>query len=30
VENLNETLRHCDQLAQQAGRLKQLVGSFRI
>ncbi len=30
VENLNETLRHCDALAQQAGRLKQLVGSFRI
>ena len=30
VENLNDTLRHCDQLAQQAGRLKQLVGSFRI
>jgi methyl-accepting chemotaxis protein len=30
VENLNETLHHCDQLAQQAGRLKQLVGSFRI
>ncbi|AGN78591.1 methyl-accepting chemotaxis protein McpA [Pseudomonas sp. GD03651] len=30
VENLNETLLHCDQLAQQAGRLKQLVGSFRI
>ena len=30
VENLNETLRHCDALSQQAGRLKQLVGSFRI
>ncbi|MFR0672131.1 methyl-accepting chemotaxis protein [Enterobacterales bacterium AW_CKDN230030176-1A_HGKHYDSX7] len=30
VENLNQTLRHCDALAQQAGRLKQLVGSFRI
>ncbi|MNG85885.1 Methyl-accepting chemotaxis protein PctB [compost metagenome] len=30
VENLNQTLHHCDQLAQQAGRLKQLVGSFRI
>ncbi|MBF8780930.1 methyl-accepting chemotaxis protein [Pseudomonas fulva] len=30
MENLNETLRHCDALAQQAGRLKQLVGSFRI
>ncbi|EKT4481350.1 methyl-accepting chemotaxis protein McpA [Pseudomonas putida] len=30
VQNLNETLLHCDQLAQQAGRLKQLVGSFRI
>ncbi|OCT20802.1 chemotaxis protein [Pseudomonas putida] len=30
VQNLNETLRHCDALSQQAGRLKQLVGSFRI
>ena len=30
VENLNETLRHCDAMAQQAGRLKQLVDSFRI
>ncbi|MGW7775464.1 methyl-accepting chemotaxis protein [Pseudomonas parafulva] len=30
VQNLNETLRHCDALTQQAGRLKQLVGSFRI
>jgi len=30
VENLNDTLRHCDALSQQAGRLKQLVGSFRI
>nr|WP_323115082.1 methyl-accepting chemotaxis protein McpA [Pseudomonas guariconensis] len=30
VKNLNETLRHCDALSQQAGRLKQLVGSFRI
>ncbi|MDR2307223.1 MAG: hypothetical protein LBE53_08525, partial [Paucimonas sp.] len=30
VENLNETLRHCDALSQQAGRLKQLVSSFRI
>ena len=30
VENLNATLRHCDALSQQAGRLKQLVGSFRI
>ncbi|WP_430962082.1 methyl-accepting chemotaxis protein [Pseudomonas cremoricolorata] len=30
VENLNETLRHCDALSQQAGRLKQLVGSFGI
>ncbi|WAB99721.1 methyl-accepting chemotaxis protein [Pseudomonas putida] len=30
VENLNQTLQHCDALAQQAGRLKQLVGSFRI
>nr|WP_312932072.1 methyl-accepting chemotaxis protein [Pseudomonas sp.] len=30
VENLNETLRHCDALSQQAGRLKHLVGSFRI
>ncbi|MBV4536991.1 methyl-accepting chemotaxis protein [Pseudomonas sp. BT-42-2] len=30
VQNLNETLVHCDALSQQAGRLKQLVGSFRI
>lgn len=30
VENLNQTLQHCDALAQQAGRLKHLVGSFRI
>ena len=30
VANLNDTLRHCDALAQQAGRLKQLVDSFRI
>ena len=30
VQNHNETLRHCDALTQQAGRLKQLVGSFRI
>ncbi|MEK2608915.1 methyl-accepting chemotaxis protein McpA [Pseudomonas shirazensis] len=30
VQNLNETLQHCDALSQQAGRLKQLVGSFRI
>ncbi len=30
VSHLNETLRHCDALSQQAGRLKQLVGSFRI
>ncbi|MFB4392853.1 MULTISPECIES: methyl-accepting chemotaxis protein [unclassified Pseudomonas] len=30
VENLNQTLRHCDALSQQAGRLKQLVDSFRI
>ncbi|WP_375139567.1 methyl-accepting chemotaxis protein [Pseudomonas capeferrum] len=30
VESLNETLGHCEALSQQAGRLKQLVGSFRI
>nr|WP_285863156.1 methyl-accepting chemotaxis protein [Pseudomonas sp. BGr12]MDL2421855.1 methyl-accepting chemotaxis protein [Pseudomonas sp. BGr12] len=30
VANLNDTLRHCDALAQQAGRLKQLVDSFKI
>jgi methyl-accepting chemotaxis protein len=30
VEHLNQTLAHCDALSQQAGRLKQLVGSFRI
>ncbi|MDR6713454.1 methyl-accepting chemotaxis protein [Pseudomonas hunanensis] len=30
VHNLNQTLVHCDALSQQAGRLKQLVGSFRI
>jgi len=30
VANLNETLKDCDALAQQAGRLKQLVDSFRI
>jgi methyl-accepting chemotaxis protein len=30
VENLNETLRACDDLQQQAIRLQQLVSSFRI
>lgn len=30
VENLQATLRACTDLEQQAGRLKQLVGSFRI
>lgn len=30
VENLQSTLRACADLEQQAGRLKQLVGSFRI
>ena len=30
VENLQSTLRACTDLEQQAGRLKQLVGSFRI
>lgn len=30
VENLQSTLRACVDLEQQAGRLKQLVGSFRI
>ncbi|KAF0253939.1 methyl-accepting chemotaxis protein [Pseudomonas putida] len=30
VENLQATLRACSDLEQQAGRLKQLVGSFRI
>ncbi|KPA98639.1 methyl-accepting chemotaxis protein [Pseudomonas asplenii] len=30
VANLNETLKDCDALAQQAGRLKQLVDSFKI
>ncbi|SEN12248.1 methyl-accepting chemotaxis protein [Pseudomonas sp. ok272] len=30
VENLQSTLRACSDLAQQAARLKQLVGSFRI
>ncbi|WP_443690429.1 methyl-accepting chemotaxis protein, partial [Pseudomonas sp.] len=30
VENLQTTLRACSDLEQQAGRLKQLVGSFRI
>jgi methyl-accepting chemotaxis protein len=30
VENLQATLRACVDLEQQAGRLKQLVGSFRI
>ena len=30
VENLQSTLRACSDLEQQAGRLKQLVGSFRI
>lgn len=30
VENLQATLRACSHLEQQAARLKQLVGSFRI
>lgn len=30
VVNLNETLKDCDALAQQASRLKQLVDSFKI
>ncbi|PIB59349.1 methyl-accepting chemotaxis protein [Pseudomonas sp. 2822-17] len=30
VENLHSTLRACTDLEQQAARLKQLVGSFRI
>ncbi|MEO8641269.1 methyl-accepting chemotaxis protein [Pseudomonas sp.] len=30
VENLHTTLHACDDLEQQAGRLKQLVDSFRI
>ncbi|MDE1163941.1 MAG: methyl-accepting chemotaxis protein [Pseudomonas sp.] len=30
IENLNATLRACSDLEQQAARLKQLVGSFRI
>ncbi|MBH3445149.1 methyl-accepting chemotaxis protein [Pseudomonas moraviensis] len=30
VENLQATLRACSDLEQQASRLKQLVGSFRI
>ncbi|MCQ4260842.1 methyl-accepting chemotaxis protein [Stutzerimonas stutzeri] len=30
VENLHSTLRACGDLEQQAARLKQLVGSFRI
>ncbi|WP_443216126.1 methyl-accepting chemotaxis protein [Pseudomonas sp. GM74] len=30
VENLHATLRACSDLEQQAARLKQLVGSFRI
>ncbi|PWB30427.1 chemotaxis protein [Pseudomonas sp. SDI] len=30
VTNLNDTLKHCDDLARQAGRLKQLVDSFKI
>ncbi|WP_426427177.1 methyl-accepting chemotaxis protein [Pseudomonas palmensis] len=30
VANLNDTLKHCDDLARQAGRLKQLVDSFKI
>jgi methyl-accepting chemotaxis protein len=30
VENLQATLRACTELEQQAGRLNQLVGSFRI
>jgi methyl-accepting chemotaxis protein len=30
VENLQATLRACTELEQQAARLNQLVGSFRI
>ena len=30
VENLQATLRACNDLENQASRLKQLVGSFRI
>ncbi|WP_442965244.1 methyl-accepting chemotaxis protein [Pseudomonas sp. JDS28PS106] len=30
VANLNETLKDCAALSQQAGRLKQLVASFKI
>ncbi|WPN60845.1 hypothetical protein QMK51_11325 [Pseudomonas sp. P9_31] len=30
VENLQSTLQACSDLEQQAARLKQLVGSFRI
>jgi len=30
VENLQATLHACTELEQQAGRLNQLVGSFRI
>jgi methyl-accepting chemotaxis protein len=30
VANLNETLKDCDALSQQANRLKQLVDSFKI
>ena len=30
VTNLNDTLKHCDDLSRQAGRLKQLVDSFQI
>ena len=30
VENLQATLRACADLEQQAARLQQLVGSFRI
>ena len=30
VENLQATLRACNELEQQAGRLNQLVGNFRI
>ncbi|MFC6336705.1 HAMP domain-containing protein [Pseudomonas sp. CCM 7891] len=30
VVNLNETLKDCDALSQQANRLKQLVDSFKI
>lgn len=29
VANLNETLKDCAALSQQAGRLKQLVASFK-